>query len=273
MVVLRWLGAAGVELSYEGSVVLLDPYLSRVSKLALLAGRSLKPDMARLQGYLREIETPVESIVVSHTHFDHALDVPPLARLTEARVIGSSSLGTLMRAAGNQDQLTVCLGGETLPLPSGGSVTMLKSRHGLVALGRVPYPGEIDRHTPLPWAAGDYREGCVFAPLVELGGIRILHLGSANFEEEALRGLHCHALLLCVPGWQRVPRFVARLFEMVTAELVIPFHYDDFTAPLDIDRTAPKLPFQGIPKLVAEIRRHAPATRVMLPRPFEVVRL
>src|SRR5580704_8113268 len=90
-----WLGTAGFAIAHRGHVVLIDPYITRAS-LASCIALPLRPNIAAIARCVPR----ADAIVVGHTHFDHALDVPEIARLTGARVFGSSSAATLCRASG-----------------------------------------------------------------------------------------------------------------------------------------------------------------------------
>ena len=106
-------------------------------------------------------------------------------------------------------------GGETLALGEGLTVRAIVSEHGRVALGRVPYPGEVAGDLRPPLRAGAYRHGTVFAFKVEMGGRTLVHVGSAHVPPERVGP--CDVLFVCVSGWRRVPEFVPRLLEAVAA--------------------------------------------------------
>ena len=76
---MRWLGTAGIELSHGGNVILLDPYLSRLGKKDIFF-RPLLPRKDIISWYINSIGGNVRVIVVGHTHFDHVLDIPDIAR-------------------------------------------------------------------------------------------------------------------------------------------------------------------------------------------------
>ena len=76
----RWLGAAGIELETSGEVLLVDPYLTRIPLWKTLFGR-IQPDMSAVQSIEK-----CDYILVTHSHFDHLLDVPPIVLKTGAIV-------------------------------------------------------------------------------------------------------------------------------------------------------------------------------------------
>jgi|SRR5436305_7810495 len=76
---LEWLGVSGYRMTYEGQTLLVDPYVSRCGLDALLQRKPVVPDPRLIEQYIGS-PPGVVGIVVGHTHFDHAVDTPALAR-------------------------------------------------------------------------------------------------------------------------------------------------------------------------------------------------
>src|SRR5436190_9365526 len=91
----QWLGVSGYRLAYEGRSLYIDPYFSRVPLRSLLLHRTAVPHPATLDRYLPAADDAV-GVLVGHTHFDHAVDAPAIARRFGCRAYGSSSLVHLM---------------------------------------------------------------------------------------------------------------------------------------------------------------------------------
>src|SRR3954452_22072632 len=89
---LEWLGVAGHSLSYQATTVLVDPYVSRAPLRALLLRRRALPDPRLIERYIQR----ADAILIGHTHWDHAVDAPAIARRDGATVYGSDSLVGLM---------------------------------------------------------------------------------------------------------------------------------------------------------------------------------
>ena len=71
----------------DGTVVLIDPFLTRRSLPDTLLATAVHSDPE----VVRRLVPRADAVLVGHCHFDHAVDVPELARLG-ATVYGSSSL-------------------------------------------------------------------------------------------------------------------------------------------------------------------------------------
>src|SRR5213075_3140263 len=76
-IVLTYLGVAGWQLEAAGTIVITDPYLSRPAD----PDAPLVPDAAAIAAH-----TPphADLVLVGHSHHDHLLDAPSVARRTGA---------------------------------------------------------------------------------------------------------------------------------------------------------------------------------------------
>ena len=269
MVTIRWTGAAGIEITEDATTLLIDPFHSRPGKLCLFFGR-LEAEENVIDRYLDDLrDRTVEAIIASHTHYDHVLDIPLLSQRLECSIIGSRSLGTLLALNGRPGTVTVCAGGEQITLPGGATVTMIRSRHGLVFLGKIPYQGDINPACSLPMRGTDYRVGDAFISKVTIGGTTFMHIGSANFVEREIEGHRCDVLFMAVPGWKKSPGYCSRLLQIVQPKVIVPFHYDDFSSPLQKDRVIHSIPFQDMRGFLNSVSSHVPGCEIRMVRPFE----
>ncbi len=254
-----WLGTAGFSLEHEGFVVLIDPYVTRASLGRCLRG-GLTPDLALVARHFPR----ADAIVAGHTHFDHALDIPAIARATGATVYGSRSCEHLCRAAGVpaaqvvdvESRLTrEAFRAEVGPF----QLRFVASAHSAFALGRVPFPGEIADCAELPLGVTDYRCGAVFSVDVHVGGRRIYHLGSADLvDANPVPGVDL--LLCCVAGWTSTARFAPRVMRAIRPGAVLLSHWDNFFAPLS--QGARMLPAMKMPRLVDALTAEDKSIRV-----------
>jgi L-ascorbate metabolism protein UlaG (beta-lactamase superfamily) len=223
---IEWLGVAGYRLTYDGVSVLVDPYASRVPLRALLLRRPALPEPHLIDRYIG----PASAVLIGHTHWDHAVDAPALARRDGARVYGSESLAHLMRLHGLQSTVVE----PHRPYEIGPFVVrFVPSRHSKLLFGRkVPFDGPLtceDVHALTP---GAYRCGDVFGIRIEVAGISLYHQGSADLDDRE-RIDAVDVFLAGVAGRQVTPRYWERILPRLDPRLIVPTHYDDFFAPLD----------------------------------------
>lgn len=157
------------------------------------------------------------------------------------------------------------------PRQRGGDPDPLSPR--LDALrGPAPYPGEIAPGLTPPLRASDYRHGRVFILRLEIGGISFVHVGTCNLIDEELEGLESDVLFLCMPLWTQIQDYHGRLFSRIRPKIVVPFHFDDFSAPLSPDSTAPSVPWRSERRFLRKIAEKAPEAKILRPELFKTMR-
>jgi len=250
-----WLGTAGFAIRCDGHTLLIDPYLTRASLLSCALGR-----LATDQELVRRQLPAADAIVLGHTHFDHALDAPTIARSTGARVFGSRSAVRLCRASGVSEAQLCDVEESARYAPYEVEVGPFRLRfvpsvHSKLALGRVPFAGEIADCDEVPSGVTGYRCGAVFGVEIRVAGRTLYHVGSADLVEEHLgaRGSAIDLALVCVAGWTSTPRYPERILQTLAPRAVLLSHWDDFFRPLTEPVRA--LPAMRLPALVERFAR------------------
>jgi len=264
---IRWLGTAGMELGHNGRVILLDPYLSRPGTWDILF-MPLMPRKDIIEWYLGSIEGKVRAVIVGHTHFDHALDIPEIAHRLDCPILGGISLDALLDISGLPGRTTLCRAQEKIPLGDGSALTMIPSRHGLILSRLLLLEGNIDRSLRPPLRANQYRLGDMFAIKITIGGVVFLHVGSAGFLDKELEGHRCDVLLLCVAGWKSSAGYPDRVIEIVQPSCVVPIHFDNFSKPLLPGRECPVMKFADLEGFTRHVRISHPGVEVRQLNPY-----
>lgn len=258
-ITVTWLGTAGFSIEHDGHVLLIDPYVTRASLLRCARGVLVSDGDA-----IRRFVPRADAIVCGHTHFDHALDVPPIARATGATVFGSRSCVALCRSAGVPEAQIVDVSERQGLSPMQAEVgpfelTFVPSVHSAFMLGRVPAPGDIADCDQVPLRVGGYRCGAVFGVDIRVAGKRIYHLGSADLLD-ARPTAGVDLLLMCVAGWTTTARFAPRVMAALSPGAVLLSHWDNFFRPMEDGARA--LPAMRMPRLVDALTALEPSIRV-----------
>jgi L-ascorbate metabolism protein UlaG (beta-lactamase superfamily) len=202
----------------------------------------------------------VAGVLIGHTHFDHAVDAPAIARRYGANAYGSASLTRLMRLHGLGE-----FGVEVVPhrpYELGPFVVrFVPSRHSKLLFGRkVPMDGpltcdDLDRLAP-----SAYRCGAVYGIRIDVAGISLYHQGSANLNDGELRDGKVDVFLAGVAGRQVTPHYWERILPRLDPRVLVPTHYDDFFAPLGSPQDfVRRINFAELPR---EVEQVAPDVRV-----------
>jgi len=228
---LEWLGVSGYRLTYAGQTLFIDPYLSRVPFRDLVLRRQALPDPAALERFVKA-PGATAGVLVGHTHFDHALDAPALARRLDCKAYGSRSLVNLMGLYGLAERAVEVEPYRTYELGP-FEVSFTPSVHSKLLLGlAVPYDGELSCEHLDGLCPSAYRCGQVWGITIAVAGVRFYHQGSANLVDDALREREVDFFLAGVAGRSFTEDYWRRILTRLQPRAVIPTHYDNFFRPL-----------------------------------------
>lgn len=267
-----WLGVTALLLDDGEHAVMIDPFFTRPrGMLSMALNRAIQPDEEEIQRWLTLLKVKkLDAVLVSHSHFDHAMDAGVVARLTGARLVGSKSTLSIGRGAGMDEGRLVEVSNKQ-PLSFGDfSVTFVESAHA-GATGGKPL-GEIAQPLVPPAHYLDYKLGGTYSILVAHPQGRILHHGSAGFVPGALEGQRADVVFLGVSLIDEMEPYLRETVDAVGATRVIPVHWDDFTKPLH-DGLVP-FPFAvNLRDFFADMRRLRPSLQVQTMLPERTVLL
>jgi L-ascorbate metabolism protein UlaG (beta-lactamase superfamily) len=228
---IEWLGVSGYRISCEGKTLFIDPYLSRVPLRSLVLRRPTLPDPGALD---RFVHAPGEvvGVLVGHTHFDHAVDAPAIARRFGCRAYGSDSLVRLMGLHGLAERAVEVEPYRTYELGP-FEVSFTPSVHSKLLLGlAVPYDGALTCEHLDALSPNAYRCGQVWGISIAVAGARLYHQGSANLIDDAIRERGVDVFLAGVAGRGFTEDYWKRILPRLEPRVVVPTHYDNFFRPL-----------------------------------------
>ena len=245
MVKVKWFGINALEFQHNRGMFMIDPYVSRDREKLVVPSEQEK--------YLTDRP---DFVLMTHAHWDHLPDMPWLIAKTDTVLYASKTACCIMRSLGvperNLHELSF---GEVLHLPGGVKVTALESRHK----GNIPAnnvytevqdPAIFRERTA--WRCGE-----VFAFRIEVEGLVVLDIGSANLHKPAMAGQKCDYFFCGVSRWEE--GFPELMTENISFRKLIPVHHDEFTLPLSqfylrddmirLKKVCPELPVMELPVL------------------------
>jgi len=282
-VTLKYLGAAGWEITDRTTYILIDPYLSRINGPAPPGGHSMAGDTRRAYGWA-DVAAPdvaaidahiqhADFVLVTHTHYDHILDVPHIALKTGASVIGTESTENVMRAYGvPEEQLITVRGGEDYQFGT-FSLKVIPSIHSpldhkryfssAIAPAGMKAPLTLEQMHP---------EGGTLAYLLRFHGHQILAFGGMNYIEREIIGLEPDVALIGAGASRKeVYDYSGRLMrDLHYPALVLPTHWDNFLAPYSASQ---QTNLDALQSFLQEIVAASPKTKVIVPKYFEAIPL
>ena len=210
----RWLGVAGVELRVDGQRLAVDPFFTRPSLMGLI--NPVRPN-AQL---VAEKLPACEFVLVTHSHWDHIMDVPDVLCHTQATAIGSANTCQLLRVLGVPDlQLKETQAGDKLSLGA-FEVEVIEGQHSPIPFGKS-FNGNLRQDLQPPLRLQDYRMDCCLGYCIQASGERVLVCAAQP---------HPAGLLFAVA--QEPRDYYMRLFQGVQPHTIVPIHWDNFLRPL-----------------------------------------
>lgn len=276
---LTYLGAAGWIIEDGAVTVLVDPYISRLKYGGGGHPDDSRPNFARTDlawsdtTMIDSVITEADFILVHHGHFDHLGDVPYIAKKTGAKVIGTETVITILRAYGvPSEQLYAVQGGEDYQF-DGFSVRVVPALHS--ALGEKRYfdsrrwTAESGLEAPL--RINQFIEGGSLSFLARFNRHEVLTMGSMNFIEREFEGLRPDILLAGVNGSRLgLYKYDERLLTVTGfPAVVIPTHWDNFRLPYGFSQEANYQ--RNIVPFMQAAQEVSPRTRVIPPVHLEPI--
>jgi L-ascorbate metabolism protein UlaG (beta-lactamase superfamily) len=205
-----------VEIKSGEQILVIDPFFTRPPLRKLITGRRVHSNHKLASENL----AACNFILVTHSHWDHLMDVAEVVNNTGAVACGSANTCKILAAAGispaNIHQIEVgsqvCLGNF--------DVEVLPGRHVRTPLDGL-INGAVRDNLSAPLRMVDYKMDSCFSLLVSCGKTRIL------FGNHPTRA----DILFINPN--DLAGFYLPFINTVQASVVIPIHWDNFFLPLN----------------------------------------
>lgn len=217
---LLWLGTAGFLIEYQGQKLLVDPFLSR------------PPGAAPALRARPEDFEDVSLLLVSHGHFDHAMDVAALALLSRAPVYAPSKTCKVLEAKGVDPALLHANEEHPSLTWNGVPIQILPSRHirfdpPIIArtFAKMICGGTLFKIARLALA---YPLGSNSDFLMDFDGYRVLFSGSGGGDWGMLARLRPDCFLMPFAGRSDLVDYYLRALKILRPTTVVLHHFDTF---------------------------------------------
>lgn len=259
----------------DGETALLtDGFFSRPDKLTTFVGH-VQPEVAAIAAGLTRAGIPAHTgklaaVIPLHSHYDHAMDAPEVARRTGALLLGSSSTAMVGRGWGLPES-QIQTAQLRMPYHFGKfTVTLYPALHTPTGFTG----GVIDAPLKPPVRASDYKEGQSYAMLVEHEGQSLLITSTAGFVPGALQGVKAQVVMLGIGAMgprseEHKAAYWAETVHTVGAQRVIPIHWDDFWRPSTLPMQPMPLPLDDFDASMRFLQAAATRDKVDLRLPLE----
>lgn len=260
---MQYLGTNSIHISDGDTNILIDPYFTRPnipkSHLLLCQTKLIESNREIIEKVLNGAGiTSVDAIVLTHSHYDHALDVVEVARYladqnagTYPTIIGSRSVFHICRGGGIPEEDIIIINQfkpeqETYRFQR-FNIQLFRGKHINLPVAGSFISGTITTDLTPPVNLFDFKEGGIFSIYIRHEWGNILNLGSANFLKGALDSVNnVDVLILGIAGLDIGAVHVFDDFHVYNkdnfySEVVVKTrpghiyfsHWDDYNEPLD----------------------------------------
>ncbi len=221
---LTWFGTATIGIENNRDSIIFDPFFPMNNSLP-------HPDPERLAVY--------SNIFVTHSHFDHLLDVPRLLSAGANRVYCSAEATKVLISKGIGNELIQTIKpGDHIEIGS-LKIDVFKGAHikfDLPLIIKTLFSSRTIRHfrnfTKILRLAKVYPEGQVLIYKITAGGNDILHLGSLNLDPYEKYPNEPSLLTIPFQGRNDLNRYTPQFIEKLKPKRVFLHHFDDTFPPI-----------------------------------------
>lgn len=238
-----FLGVSTLLIQDDTTAFLTDGFFTRPRLGTYLWGR-MRPDHEEIAAALDSLNVyrvgadrpgarRLSAVIALHSHFDHAMDAPLVARMTGATLFGSQSTANLARSYVPHGVIDTVRDGDIVQVGDDFKVRVVECIHG----PPDRWPGTIEAPLDTVSRVGGYRTGNCHALLIRHGARSLLVTGTAGFIPGALDSVRADVVYLSVGSLgKQKPVYRASYWNGVVratrARRVVLIHWDHLFRPL-----------------------------------------
>ena len=209
----RWFGTAGIEIDFDSTILLIDPYLTRHSLGEIVFSR-LMPDEELFKKYI----TRGDHIFITHSHFDHISDVAAINKTIHADVYASQLGADILLSRGvRSEKLHIITAGKPV-INKYFKLDPIPGKHlSIFGLGNMGMRKQKIYNLPL--RSFNYHMDVNYNFLFTIEDLKLLDWGSTTTDN-----LPTADILFIKPQMDVIYKVV----EKIRPRLLIPIHWDEF---------------------------------------------
>lgn len=223
-----FLGTAGFLLDDGETQVLIDPFVSCPALPGLAVNHPIAPDRDAVATWVDRLgASRVAAVVVTHSHYDHAMDAPLFAELCDAPLLGSSSTAMIGRGLGLPERSLRVVPPGSVERFGAFEIHFRGSVHGPCPIGDPPHAGEVTEPLVPPASHAAWKHGGVYVLWVRHPQGSFIHQATADTLPDTLQGVQAELAMSCLVWRRSTTDVLQRTVDAVGATRLMPLHADN----------------------------------------------
>lgn len=239
---MKWYGTTCLTLSDGKSTLLMDPFFTRPNLLEIILNKEARSDRELVKKYLKESIPSLEGILVTHTHFDHIVDLATVLQLkSNISVVGPKNTQAFLKGRNILTSPFVLSENEKEYKIGNFKIKAFKIEHSKLPFGIEYAKGDIKTEQKEPMGWNDFKSNQGFSYYIEHPeGDVLIHPTAVPRKYEISK-----VDTLVVGLTQRnIEALEEKVLKKIQARQVIPVHNDYFFT--DISNPIEKMPFYPV---------------------------
>jgi len=238
-----WFGSACVAISDGTNSILFDPFFTRPSLWEVVSFQGLRSNPKTVKKWLSKIDIKqISALVVSHSHYDHVLDLVEVSKMTGAKVYGSGSTRNIALGGGVlESQIRVLKKNKSFKIGA-FEIEVRSGEHPPHFWGLTLASGKIKKPLKPGASAYAFKKDKDFTFLIKHPSGNVLYHpgGNSVLTTKDLNGFKADLVILGVANRSSTKKLMERAVAPVEAKTIVPVHFDNIFKPLSN-------PFKNLP--------------------------
>lgn len=228
---ITWYGTSFFYLTDGKSTILFDPFVSRVSMTDILLFKDISSDSKIVNKWISlEKRKKIQAVFISHTHFDHILDVGEVHKGSEAMVYGSNSAYLIAKASGVDSKFIKKIKIKDKIKVGDFEVEVLGGNHPNHILNWIWATGKVDENFSYPSSAFSYKMDVNFSFLIKYKNKVIYFNASTN--PALSKKINVDVMIQGLAHEKGYNRIIKEQIIPANTKVIIPSHHDNLFSPL-----------------------------------------
>jgi len=231
-----WFGATCLHVSDGETSILFDPFFTRPSLWSVVSFKALRSNREEIESWLSKAPAPkITTLILSHSHYDHILDMPYLAKSRGAKVYGSLSAKNIALGQGVAERQITDLSKVKSFKTGQFKVRVYRGSHPPHFLGLTLAAGRVKSPLPEGASAYAYKKGMDFAFYIEhpKGNIVFHPSGETALAPSTLKQFDAKLLVVGIANRKSSLDLLKNLAEPLKPNFLVPVHFDNIFKPLE----------------------------------------